>query len=423
VTTIPQERAIDSTPALLAEGYEFVSNRCRRHGSDVFQARIDLQPTICMRGRDAAELFYDTTRFQRSGAAPRRLRRTLFGEGGVQGMDDEAHRHRKALFLDLLGPERIRPLVARVDEQWRASLPAWERAGGVTVHEEAGRLLTDAVHRWVGIELERAEIEQRRCELQALIVGGAGLGPDYLRGRIQRIRAERRLARLVTRVRRGETPAPDGSALQRIARHRELDRRPLATRVAAVELLNVLRPTVAVDRFITFVVLALHEHPRWMPRLRAAVATDDDGELERFVLEVRRYYPFFPFVAARVRRDFTWRGLRFPAGQRVLLDLYATDRDPDVWDHPHRFDPDRFQHIEDDPFAMIPQGGGDHATGHRCAGEWLTNALMAVATRIFVSAITYEVPEQDLRLRRGYVPALPPTGLRIEGVRLAARSQ
>ena len=31
--------------------------------------------------------------------------------------------------------------------------------------------------------------------------------------------------------------------------------------MAAVELLNVLRPTVAVDRFIVFAALALHRHP------------------------------------------------------------------------------------------------------------------------------------------------------------------
>lgn len=70
MATMPRERTLDSTPAILVEGYEFISNRCRRLGSDVFETRLYLRPTICMRGRDAAELFYDTDRFVREDAAP-----------------------------------------------------------------------------------------------------------------------------------------------------------------------------------------------------------------------------------------------------------------------------------------------------------------------------------------------------------------
>jgi fatty-acid peroxygenase len=40
------------------------------------------------------------------------------------------------------------------------------------------------------------------------------------------------------------------------------------------------------------------------------------------------FAPFFPAVAARVRRDFDWKGYRLPRGRRVLLDLYGTDYDP-----------------------------------------------------------------------------------------------
>ena len=43
-------------------------------------------------------------------------------------------------------------------------------------------------------------------------------------------------------------------------------------RVAAVELLNLLRPTVAIARFIVFAALALHLHPEW----RARVAEDEE---------------------------------------------------------------------------------------------------------------------------------------------------
>jgi hypothetical protein len=46
--------------------------------------------------------------------------------------------------------------------------------------------------------------------------------------------------------------------------------------------------------FVTFVALALYEHPEWRQKLQARGG--DDREL--FVHEVRRYYPFFRFVRA-----------------------------------------------------------------------------------------------------------------------------
>src|SRR3546814_15474251 len=95
----------------------------------------------------------------------------------------------------------------------------------------------------------------------------------------------------------------------------------LSPRVAAVELLNILRPTVAVSVFITFTAHALHQLPACRQNLQA-----DDGYLECFVQEVRRFYPFFPAVMAHVRRDFEWKGYRFPRGRRVVLDLRSEER-------------------------------------------------------------------------------------------------
>jgi fatty-acid peroxygenase len=76
---------------------------------------------------------------------------------------------------------------------------------------------------------------------------------------------------------------------------------------------------VAVDRFITFAALALHGQPEWRSRLRGGGAR----EVDLFVQEVRRFYPFFPMVGPRVRTAFDWQGVHFPRGRRVLLDLYG----------------------------------------------------------------------------------------------------
>ncbi len=75
-----------------------------------------------------------------------------------------------------------------------------------------------------------------------------------------------------------------------------------------------------------------------------------------FVQEVRRFYPFFPFVAARVKQDFTWNGYQFTEGTLTLLDLYGTNHDQKLWEHPNMFYPERFAQWQGSPFSFIPQG-------------------------------------------------------------------
>ncbi|WP_338666250.1 hypothetical protein VQH23_25910 (plasmid) [Pararoseomonas sp. SCSIO 73927] len=65
----------------------------------MFEARLLLRRTICMKGPEAAALLCDVDRFGRRGAMPVRIQKTLLGRGGVQGLDDAAHRHRKAMFM------------------------------------------------------------------------------------------------------------------------------------------------------------------------------------------------------------------------------------------------------------------------------------------------------------------------------------
>ena len=413
MTRTAQDRSPDSTLALALEGYEFASHTFRRYGSDLFETRLLLEPAVCMRGADAARVFYDTERFQRHGAFPMRVQKTLVGVGGVQGLDGEAHQARKQMFMSLMTPEAITALADLVAEGWRARIPAWERADRVVLFEEVGQILCQAVSGWAGVPVAESQVAGRTDDLHAMIDAPAAVGPRHWRGRTARARAERGLAGLVERVRSGARPAPEGTALHAVATHRDPGGQRLDSRVAAVELLNVLRPTVAVDRFIIFAALALHEHPRWRARLRDG--TEQDAEL--FVQEVRRYYPFFPMVAARVRSAFDWQGVHFPTGRRVLLDLYGTDHHPRLWTAPEDFDPDRFRAWGGDAYDFIPQGGGDHYAGHRCPGEWITIAVMKAAVGILTRDITYQVPDQDLRVNRRRMPTLPACGFVITDAR------
>ncbi|QRM35266.1 cytochrome P450 [Microvirga sp. VF16] len=411
---IPRDNSFDSTLALLREPYDFVSERRRRFGSDVFQARLLLRKTICMTGPEAAKLFYDPRRFIRHGAMPEPIRKTLLGQGGVQGLDDQEHRHRKEMFVSLMTPESIGRLGDLVADHWRAQAHRWASMGRVVLYPELHPILTRAVCTWGGVPLAETEVARRTRELVALFDAAGGVGARHLWSRLARRRAERWIEGIVEQVRAGQLSPPKQSPLHVIATHRDVNGALLPARMAAVEVLNLLRPTVAVSVFMTFAAHALHLHSECRQRL----AQDEDGSADLFVQEVRRFYPFFPAVMARVREDFDWNGYRFPRGRSVMLDLYGTNHDPRTWDRPEAFRPERFRQWDKSPFNFIPQGGGEHRVTHRCPGEWITIELMKVALSFLAGGMAYDVPEQDLRIDRTRLPALPRSRFIMCNVRL-----
>jgi fatty-acid peroxygenase len=402
---MPGTTLLDQSAALLLDPYGFISKRCARYDSDVFKTRLLLRPTICMRGRAAAQLFYDNERFMRGGAAPMRLQKTLFGVGGVQGLDGAAHSARKAMFVSLLGSGRVPEIAGHATEEWEAALRRWPQQARVVLYRESALLLCRAICRWAGVPLDDVDLPGRTADFLALIEGAGAIGPRHWKARWARRRLERWIADVVARVREGRLQAPNASALATIATFTEPNGDMLDERIAAVELINVLRPTVAVAVLVAQCGLALFEHPACRQPL-----CEVPEYSEWFVHEVRRYYPFFPFVAARVRKQFDWRGYQFPEGRRVMLDLYGTGRDLRTWPDADVFRPERFSSGAPDPFAYIPQGGGDQLRDHRCPGEWLTIELAKIAADFLACRLRYKVPAQNLALRRMPLPAIPASG-------------
>lgn len=410
---IPRDSAPDSTLALLAEGYAFIPNRHRRHGSDIFETRLMLRKAVCIQGEEAARVFYEPGRFTRRGAMPASTLRLLQDKGSVATLDGEAHRWRKRMFMSPMTPEGIQRLSDGMAGQWQDHLRRWEGMERVVLHDEVRDILCRAVCRWAGIPLPEAEARRRTREIGAMIDGAGTVGPRNWYGTLLRARTERWLREVVERLRRGALEAPGTSAIQVFARHRDLEGKPLDAAVVAVELLNLLRPTVAVARFVTFAALALHEHPA----CRRTPLGGGADHLDLFVQEVRRFYPFFPFVAGRALEEFEWRGHRFANGDRVLLDLYGTNHDGRSWEEPDAFRPERFRRWDRSAFGFIPQGGGDFLANHRCAGEWITIELVKRAVRLLTGAMHYEVaPDQDLRIDLSRIPALPRSGFVITRV-------
>jgi fatty-acid peroxygenase len=407
--SLPRARGLDSSLALLREGYAFIPNRCRALGTDLFATRLMLSPVTCMTGAEAAARFYDGHRFTRRHALPAMSFALIQDQGSVMVMDGAAHRCRKAMFLGLVGEGALERLAGIALRHWRSAAEGWARADSVVLLDEAHRVLTAAVCEWAGLPLEPAAVAARASEFAAMIDGTGAIGPRNWRGHLYRARTERWARDVIGEIRAGRRDVPEGAA-RAIAEHRDRDGSPLDERVAAVELINVLRPTVANARYVVFAAMAL----RAEPALRASLA--DARARRRFVLELRRFYPFIPFIGGRVLEPFGFRDHEFRAGDWVLMDLYGTDRDPRLWTEPERFDPERFRGAVPGPFALVSHGGGAAEDGHRCPGEGISQILLeALAGEL--ARLAYRVPEQDLTLDLAHIPARPRSGFVVRDVR------
>ncbi len=413
----------DQTIDLLRRGYVFTA-WARRRGAAIGERHARYGTGVRLLGRRATviggaagvRLFYDQSVVKRDRAMPAAVARPLFGRGAVHGLDGEQHEHRKAMFVDLLMDQtRVAGLHRLADDLLRDELDRWRVEGSGVVYPATTRVYGRAVIRWAGLDVP-ADVEARRAGDMATIVEDfATPVRPYLRAWRARVVCDRWAARLVREVRDGSRPTPEGSVLGRIATHRNADGTLLDAHTAGVELLNVLRPTVAVARFASFAAIALDLNPQWRERL--AQEADERGTAVggplavAFAQEVRRLYPFVPALAAITIRDTEFEGCPIPVGRRVLLDVMATDHDPETWPDPNTFEPDRFIGTGAEwGETFVPQGGGRPETGHRCPGEMVVVGLLALTCARLALEGAVLVPGQDVGWRWSHLPARPRSG-------------
>ncbi|MFJ8160043.1 cytochrome P450 [Streptomyces sp. NPDC096136] len=406
----------DDTLALLTRGYAWAPELRRRHGGGpAVPTRLMGRPALLLHGPAAVDFFYDERHVLRHGALPGPVLDTLFGRGAVHTLDGEPHRVRKQLFTSrLMTPDGVEALGRLAREHCLRALDLGPRDHGAVLFEEMAVGLAAAACAWSGLpSADGAAVRRLAEDCVAMVDGFATPGPRHWKARRARSRQEAALARIIADV-RGNTalssPGHHPTVLEAVARHRDADGTLLDPRTAAVELLNILRPTVAITWFTAFAAHALHRFPAVREELRA----DDDGTHARaFAHEVRRCYPFVPFVGGLAARDLTFEAQEVPEGTLVLLDVPGHHRDPDLWPEPHRFDPRRFLGREPGAGELIAQGGGNARTGHRCPGEDITVHLLATLTAT-LAELGLDLPEQDVRIPVRRIPTRPRSGMVVQ---------
>jgi fatty-acid peroxygenase len=393
----------------LDEGYLLFSTLREEANAPVVKARLLNKEVIAVYGQEAAKKFYDPNNFKREGAMPKLVLKTLFGEEGVQTMDGKSHEHRKTIFMNLMTPKRMEDYHQIVDKNLSEKLD--QQQGDFDLFDLSKDVLFRSICEWAGIDLSKIpkeEVEQL-ADYQISMISSAVTNPaTHIKGVENRKKSEKWAQSLIEDARIHPVANKEEVALYALANATDEQGELLPINVAAVELLNVIRPTVALTVWIALMGHALFSRPDIYQRLRAKFTQLQDS----FIQEMRRYYPFFPMLPAFATKDVEIDGYMIPKDSWVVLDLYGTNHDERSIESPEVFRISRYlgkeKHISyDEEYEMIAQGGGKFEAMHRCAGEWITLHTLRVFSDQLVNKYEFSVPDQDWSIPMNQFPTFP----------------
>lgn len=151
----------------------------------------------------------------------------------------------------------------------------------------------------------------------------------------------------------------------------------------------------------------LLRHPAVMEKLQREVRgvlndrkdiTDDDLEkmiyLKAVIKETLRHYPPIPLLIPRVANtDVKVKGYDISAGTVVMINAWAIGRDPESWDEPEKFEPERFLNSSIDyrgfGFELIPFGAGRRG----CPGITFAVATIEFVLANLVGKFNWKLPD------------------------------
>ena len=340
---------------------------------------------------------------------PKVVLKTLFGEEGVQTLDGKAHEHRKTTFMNLMTPKRMDEYHRILDKNLAQKLD--QQHGEFELFDLSKDVLFRSICEWAGIdlsEMSKEEIDQL-AEYQISMISSAVTNPaTHIKGIENRKKSEKWAQSLIQHARTNPVAGKEDIALYAFANATDDNGELLPIDVAAVELLNVIRPTVALTVWIALMGHALFSRPDIYQRLHA----EFDKLQDSFIQEMRRYYPFFPMLPAFAKQDVEIDGYLIPKDSWVVLDLYGTNHDKRTIETPEVFRISRYlgkeKHISyDEEYEMIAQGGGKFEAMHRCAGEWITLHTLRVFSDQLVNKYQFSVPKQDWEIPMNQFPTYP----------------
>jgi cytochrome P450 len=365
----------------------------------------------------------------------------FMGEHSLFTLEREGHRRHRRLIGPALRGDRLAGYAPLIDELVARDLPSWPRGRAFPVIERMRDVTLRVIIRAIFGVSEPARTT-RLVELVHALASGPNAMLAFLPplqidagrfspwGRFLRQRGELH-AILADEVRaaRQET-APREDILARLTREGQAEGDTLSDDEILGELVTLLfagheTSTVALAWAWQWILGDAAVHTRVRDEVRGVVGGGalDAAALERMpyleaaVHETLRISPIVPIVPRLLAGPATIGGVELPAGAYPTACAYLTQREPDLYPEPERFDPTRFLGVRPSPFAYYPFGGG-----HRhCIGAFFAVHTMRAVIAAVVARADLERPDtRPQRVGRSGITVMPATGTPVVLQRIVA---
>jgi cytochrome P450 len=321
-----------------------------------------------------------------------RVLEPLIGRNSVILLDEAPHLEQRRLLLPAFHGEKMQRQIGLMTELTVSEVESWPRAQPVALHPRLQRLTLEIILRTV-FGLERgARLDQLREHLTAVltfsesplsvlpalqrVMGRFGTGKRFEQSKA---RADELIADLIAE-RRAEDDADRDDVLAMLLQARHEDETPMSEEEIRDELMTALvagHETTASQLGWMFERLA--REPRVVHRLCEEIdAGEGDEYLTATVNEVLRLKPVLPNAEPRLtKQPIEIGGITYPPGVALLASAYLVHTDPDIYEEPKAFRPERFLAKAPGTYTWLPFGGGRR----RCLGASFALQEMKIVAR------------------------------------------
>ena len=391
----------------------------------MYKERIGGKKVYILRGQNGARLFYDSRKIKRAGALPKYILDTIFGNG-IHNMDNSHHLYRKELYREIMSHELLDRFVRIHSNLYITYMSKWRRSNKFVLYEEMQTLLAHTSHKWVGLfNFSNMSFEEIGNHYMRMIdaVGAYMPFPFHnnavSKGKSSRKIIEKEISSQVALHRNSVKKFETGTPAAILA---DSD---LSIHDVTVEIINLTRPCVAVAKFVAFAGHAAFKHSFLVPHGPKTnvngngngnginkEALDSWKQGDNFVNEVRRLYPFVPFLGGITKTDMLVDGMQVKKDSMMILDIHSVNMDSGVFVNPFEFIPDRFNTVKVTDYNYVPQGGGQVWNSHRCPGEQITVIILKLAVyHMFTKEDFTILSDQDFTIDKRRMPTIPKDGI------------
>jgi cytochrome P450 len=155
-----------------------------------------------------------------------------------------------------------------------------------------------------------------------------------------------------------------------------------------------------VAKAVVWSLFLLAQHPRIMAEVhRELAAACGDGPLSQDTLEslvlldavtkeAMRLLPPVPWIARRVRAETNLGGLTVRPKDYVVVSIYGTHRDAELFPAPLEFRPQRWLDAVPDSYGYLPFGAGPRTCIAKSLGSVTINMMVAMILKRFAVRVT-----------------------------------